>query len=152
MAKLKVGDRAPDFEAVTWDGRRVALTDYLGRKAVVVFFYPRDHTRICTKEACAFRDSYEQFAAAGADVIGISSNSADSHGEFARQHQLSFPLVSDADGRLRNAFGVPDVLGLIPRRVTYVIDKAGIIRMIFSAMLASNEHVDKALAAVRQRA
>lgn len=152
MAKLRVGNRAPHFEGDTWDGRHIALADYLGRRAVVVFFYPRDHTRVCTQEACAFRDAYEQFAAAGADVIGISSDSADSHREFARQHQLSFPLLSDADGSLRKAFGVSKTLGLIPGRVTFVIDKGGIIRLIFSALLASTEHVEKALAVVRQSA
>jgi peroxiredoxin Q/BCP len=148
MTGLRVGDRAPDFHATTADGRPIALDDYRGRRGLVLFFYPRDHTRICTKQACAFRDSYEQFAAAGFDVVGVSSNSTDSHRDFASQHRLPFPLVSDTDGSLRKAFGVSDRLGLIPRRVTFVIDQQGVIRMVFSAMLASDEHVQRALAAV----
>lgn len=148
MPALRVGDPAPDFQATTSDGKPIRLGDYRGRRGLVLFFYPRDHTRICTKEACAFRDSYEQFSAAGFDVVGVSSDSNDSHQDFAREHRLPFPLISDADGALRRAFGVPDVLGLVPRRATFVIDRDGVIRLTFSALLASDEHVQRALAAV----
>jgi peroxiredoxin Q/BCP len=148
MAKIRVGDKAPDFSATTQDGSTIRLGDYLGQKALVLFFYPKDNSPICTKEACSFRDSYEQFIGAGAEVIGVSSDSADSHKAFAKQHQLSFPLISDEDGSLRKLFGVSSTLGLLPGRATYVIDTEGIVRLIFSAQFASDEHVRKALQAV----
>src|SRR5208282_3430745 len=141
MARLEVGDRAPDFSATTHDGKRICLSNYLGKRGLVLFFYPKDGTPICTKEACAFRDSYEQFIDAGADVIGVSGDSDESHRAFTRQHKLLFPLISDTDGSLRKAFAVPKTMGLFPGRVTYVIDKEGIIQQIYSAQFASDEHV-----------
>jgi len=148
MAKVEVGDRAPDFSATISDGRKLCLSDYLGKRALVLFFYPKDGTPMCTQEACAFRDSYEQFIHAGADVIGVSSDSEERHSAFAQQHRLSFPLVSDVDGLLRKAFAVPKTLGLLPGRVTFVIDQEGVIRQIFSAPFASDEHVREALKTV----
>lgn len=145
---MKVGDRAPDFSATTYDGKAIGLADYLGKRALVLFFYPKDGTPVCTREACAFRDAYEQFVDAGVDVIGISGDGEESHRRFALQNRLSFPLVSDADGSLRKAFSVPKSMGVIPGRVTYVIDREGIIRQIFSALFASDEHVRQALLAV----
>ena len=135
MTKIQVGDRAPDFSATTQDGQRICLHDFLGKKALILFFYPKDGTPVCTKEACAFRDSYDKFLEAGAEVIGISSDSDQSHRGFADRHHLPFPLISDADGSLRTAFGVPKTLGLIPGRVTYVIDESGIVRLIFRCNL-----------------
>ncbi len=148
MTKIQVGDRAPEFSATAPEGETIRLADFLGKRALVLFFYPKDGTPICTKEVCSFRDSYEQFTAAGAEVIGVSGDSADGHRRFTQQHNLPFQLISDADGSLRKAFGVPKSLGLFPGRVTYVIDNAGIVRLIFSAQLASSEHVQKALEAV----
>lgn len=148
MVKLKVGDHAPNFSATTYDGNPVRLADFLGKRALVLFFYPKDGTPVCTTEVCAFRDSYEQFVTAGADVVGVSGDSEEVHRGFALQHKLSFPLISDADGSLRKAFAVPKTLGLFPGRVTYVIDKHGILRLIFSAQFASDEHVRQALQAV----
>jgi peroxiredoxin Q/BCP len=145
---LQVGDQAPDFTATTFDGRQISLSDYRGKRGVVLFFYPKDGTSVCTKEACAFRDSYEKFADAGAEVIGVSGDSNDSHQKFSHEHKLSYPLISDADGSLRKKFTIPDMLWLVPRRVTYVIDKDGTIRMIFSALLASDDHVRNALDAL----
>ena len=150
MASLKIGDRAPDFTATTSAGDTIRLSDYIGKKGLVLFFYPKDGTAVCTKEACAFRDSYMQFVDAGAEVIGISSDSDESHVGFAKQNRLTFPLISDSDGALRKLFSVPKTLGIIPGRVTYVIDKDGIIRQIYSAQLASDEHVKQALAALGQ--
>ncbi|MFN6190243.1 MAG: peroxiredoxin [Planctomycetia bacterium] len=125
MKSLTVGDPAPHFEAVLQDGSTFKLADLLGKKIVVLFFYPKDHTPVCTKEACAFRDSYEKFVAAGAEVIGVSSDSAASHRSFAEKHRLPFPIISDHDRGLRRVFGVPNPLGFIPGRVTYVIDRQG---------------------------
>ena len=149
MPPLNVGDRVPDITLQAHDGSTVRLADMVGRRPLVLFFYPKDDTPICTKEACAFRDAYETFSAAGAEVIGISSDSDASHRAFAARHKLPFLLASDADGSLRKAFGVPKTLGLFPGRVTYVIDRDGIIRLVFSAQLASQDHVTKALAAVK---
>jgi len=148
MTPVKVGDRAPEFSAKSYDGKTIHLADFLGKRALVLFFYPKDGTAICTQQACAFRDSYERFIKAGAEVIGVSSDNEDSHRSFARQHKLSFPLISDTDGSLRKAFAVPKTMSLLPGRVTYVIDRAGIIRRIYSAAFASDEHVRQALAAV----
>ena len=148
MPKLNVGDAAPDFSATTSDGTRISLSDYVGKRGLVLFFYPKDGTAVCTKEACAFRDSYEKFADANVEVIGVSSDTDESHRSFAGTHKLSFPLISDTDGSLRKLFGVQKTFGIIPGRVTFVIDKTGIIRLIYSAQLASDEHVQKALAAV----
>ena len=148
MARIEVGDRAPEFSATTAEGKTIRLADYLGQRAVVLFFYPKDGTPICTQEACAFRDSYEQFVEGGAEVIGISSDSEESHRNFSQQHRLSFPLISDPDGKLRALFGVPKTLGLFPGRVTYVIDQSGVVRLVFSAQLASKEHVQRALDAI----
>lgn len=145
---LKIGDVAPDFTATTFDGKQVSLSDYRGKRGVVLFFYPKDGTSVCTKEACAFRDSYEKFVEAGAEVIGVSGDSDHSHQQFSSQHKLTFPLISDADGLLRQKYGVPNILWLVPRRVTFVIDKEGKVRMMFSALIASDEHVQKALQAM----
>jgi peroxiredoxin Q/BCP len=148
MARLRVGDHAPDVSATTHDGKTIRLADFREKQAVVLFFYPKDGTAICTREACSFRDSYEKFKDAGAEVIGVSSDTEQSHREFAQQHRLSFPLISDADGALRKAFGVPKTLGLFPGRTTYVIDRDGVVRLIYSAQLAADEHVRQALQAV----
>lgn len=152
MNRLQVGDRAPDFTTTTHDGQTISLADFRGKSAVVLFFYPKDGTPICTKEACAFRDSYEKFVEAGAVVIGISSDTNESHRQFARDHRLSFPLISDVDGSMRRLFTVPSNLGLLPGRVTYVIDRDGIIRLIFNAAFASQGHVQQALDAVAHAA
>lgn len=149
MRRINVGDRAPDVTLTTHDGRRVTLDDFRRKQAVVLFFYPKDNTRICTREACAFRDAYEEFVEAGAVVIGVSGDSDESHREFAEKYRLPFLLVADVDGSLRRAFGVPKTLGLLPGRVTYVIDRDGIVRSIFNAPLQSQKHVDEALRTVR---
>jgi peroxiredoxin Q/BCP len=149
MTAIRVGDRAPEITFATHSGEEVSLADYRGRQAVVVFFYPRDGTPVCTKEACSFRDAYEQFLALGAAVIGVSGDSADRHQAFAASHRLPFPLVSDKDGAVRRAFGVRKTMGLVPGRVTYVIDKQGVVRHVFSSLFAADRHVQEALEIVR---
>ena len=145
---MKAGSKAPDFSARTADGQQIQLSQFLGQRGLVLFFYPKDGTRICTAEACAFRDSYEKFVDAGFEVIGISSDSQISHQQFAERNALPFPLISDSDGALRKLFNVPRTLGLLPGRATYVIDRDGIIRHIYSAALASDNHVTEALDAI----
>ena len=151
MPPLKAGDLAPQFSAVTAAGDPFNTANFLGKRALVLFFSPKDNTPLCTQEACAFRDSYAQFLDAGVEVVGISSDSAKSHLGFADRHRLPFPLISDADGSLRKLFGVTKTLGFLPGRATYVIDRDGIVRLVFSAQLASQTHVDRALEAVRER-
>jgi len=146
---IRVGDAAPDFDLPDAGGRRVRLSDYKGTRGVVLYFYPKDDTPGCTKEACSFRDSYEAFRDAGAEVIGVSSDSTASHGRFAEKYRLPFVLVADAGGELRKRYGVPSTLGLLPGRVTYVIDRDGIVRHVFNSQLQATKHVDEALAALR---
>lgn len=147
---VQVGDKAPDFALPSQSGDQVRLSDRLGERVVVLYFYPKDNTKGCTAEACAFRDSHEVFAEAGAEVIGVSSDSAGKHAAFAGQHKLPFTLLADAGGQLRKSYGVPAVLGLIPGRVTYVIDRTGTVRHIFNSMTNIGQHVSDALTVVRQ--
>lgn len=148
MPLLEVGAQAPPFTATLQDGSTFDSAALLGKRALVLFFYPKDNTPVCTREACGFRDAYEQFQAVGAEVVGVSSDSPASHQAFAAKHRLPFPIISDPDRRLRKLFGVPNPLGFLPGRVTFVIDKAGVIRLVFSALLVSDDHVKKALATV----
>jgi len=147
---IQTGDSAPDFTLPSQTGEPVRLSDRLGEHSVVLYFYPRDETRGCTAEACAFRDSYEVFAEAGAEVIGVSSDSVDKHAGFANHHKLPFTLLSDQGGAARKSYGVPAALGVLPGRVTYVIDRAGTVRHIFSSMLNIGGHIDDALTVVRK--
>ena len=147
---IQVGDKAPDFTLPSQSGEQVRLYDRLGERVVVLYFYPKDNTSGCTAEACAFRDSYETFTDAGAEVIGVSSDSADKHASFAGQHNLPFTLLSDKGGKVRKSYGVPSVLGVIPGRVTYVIDRAGTVRHVFSSMTNIGQHVSDALDVVRK--
>jgi peroxiredoxin Q/BCP len=125
-------------------------SDQLGGQALVLFFYPKDDTPACTMEACAFRDSFADFGALGAQVWGVSGDDAASHQRFAARHQLPFPLLVDAGNSLRRAFGVPNALGFIPGRATYVIDGAGVIRHVFNNLLDGAAHRREALDAVRR--
>ncbi|MER2997718.1 peroxiredoxin [Pontibacter populi] len=143
--KVNIGDKAPDFELVKPDGGLFRLKDQLKDKNVVLYFYPKDNTPGCTKQACEFRDQYEVFKEHDAEVVGISGDSADSHEKFEQSHRLPFVLLSDKGNQVRNMFGVPRKFGIIPGRVTYVIDKNGIVRYIFNSMTKPLEHVKNAL-------
>ncbi|MGD1716606.1 peroxiredoxin [Hydrocoleum sp. CS-953] len=142
---IKVGDKAPEFTLSSQDGTKVSLSDFLGKKNVVVYFYPKDDTPGCTKEACAFRDKYQVFTDADAEVIGISGDSKKSHKQFAAKYNLPFTLLSDKSNKVRELYDVPATLWILPGRVTYVIDKEGIIRHIFDSMLDFDAHVKEAL-------
>src|SRR5216117_3808985 len=147
--KVRVGDRAPDFTLPDQTGKPVQLRDLLGRGTVVLYFYPKDETPGCTLEARAFRDSYDQFTARGAEVVGISSDSVAAHRRFAARHGLPFLLLSDRGGTVRELYGVDKTLGLLPGRVTYVIDKAGVVRRTYSSQLRATRHTREALDALR---
>jgi len=146
---MQLGDPMPDVSLVGENGP-VQLRDRVG-KALVVYFYPKDETFGCTKEACSFRDSYEDFVAAGADVIGISRDDARSHASFKDHHRLPFTLLSDPGGQLAKAWGVKGALGL-PGRVTFVFDKAGVLRHRFDSSIRFGKHVDEALDVVKRLA
>jgi peroxiredoxin Q/BCP len=148
-ASLAPGDRAPLIALKDASGTD-CRSDQLAGQALVLFFYPKDDTPGCTMEACAFRDSYADFQALGAAVWGVSGDDAASHQRFAARHQLPFPLLVDQGNALRRAFGVPSVLGLLPGRVTYVIDGAGVIRHVFNNLLDGPAHRREALEAVRR--
>ncbi|NMO20330.1 peroxiredoxin [Pyxidicoccus fallax] len=153
MAKtklLKEGDSLPDVTLVGAGNRPVRLRDLVGGKVLVVYFYPKDDSPGCTAQACGLRDQYEDFVAAGAEVVGISGDAVASHERFASKHRLPFVLLSDEKGEARDAFGVaPSLLGLIPGRVTFVVDRAGVIRNVFESQIRVGEHVRRALELVR---
>ncbi|EJG01943.1 peroxiredoxin [Flavobacterium sp. F52] len=147
---LKIGDIVPNFTAKDNNGDLFESQSVLGRKPLVIYFYPKDNTPGCTTEACSFRDQYEDFKDLGAEVIGISSDSVKSQHKFAAKHKLPFILLSDQDKRLRKLFGVRNNLfGLLPGRVTYIIDKNGLVISIFDSANAA-KHIPKALEAVQE--
>jgi peroxiredoxin Q/BCP len=147
--RVVVGSKAPDFTLPSQSGEMVNLRDFLGNRPIVLFFYPKDDTLGCTREACAFRDSFEEFREFYAEVIGISSDSVESHRSFAEKHSLPFTLLSDEGGEIRGLYKVPSTLGIFPGRVTYVIDRDGIVKHVFSSQLGFVDHVEEALHALR---
>lgn len=152
MTSTLPGQPAPDFAGQAHTGQRVSLADFRGKQLVVLYFYPMNGTPVCTKEACAFRDAYEEFAKAGAVVIGVSADAVGRHRAFVASHGLPFLLLSDRDGTIRKAYGVSKTLGLLPGRVTLVIDKEGIVRHVFRSMFSADRHVTEALHVVRRLA
>jgi peroxiredoxin Q/BCP len=147
---LAVGDRAPDFTLPSTGGNSVTLSSLLAKGPVVVFFYPKDDTPGCTAEACRFRDTHEDFAHAGATVVGISSDSVQSHEQFAQKHRLPMTLLSDQGGKVRAQFGVKDKLGFIKGRVTFVIDRTGTIRYVLDSQFRVDAHSREALSVVQE--
>ena len=146
MPKLNVGDKAPAFELLNQEGETIALSDYHGKNHVVLYFYPKNETPGCTKEACSFRDSYEAFTEAGAEVIGVSADSVESHKLFALNRFLPFQLLSDPRRKVHKLYGVSGSLfGLIPGRETFLIDKQGIIQHHFASQLNIDPHIQDAL-------
>jgi peroxiredoxin Q/BCP len=141
---LDRGDRVPEVTLVDADGSAVALSDLLQRPTVL-YFYPKDDTPGCTAEACAFRDSYDAFVEAGAEVIGVSSDDARSHGRFREKHGLPFRLMSDPQGSARRAFGIPKTLGIVPGRATFVIDTNGEILYAFNSQFSPAQHIARSL-------
>lgn len=148
MPELAAGTPAPDFELPDQHGKPVRLSQFRGKTPVVVYFYPKDDTTGCTAEACRFRDDFPRFETSGAAILGISDDSAESHARFAAKYNLPFTLLSDKGGRVRKLFGVRKTFGLIPGRVTFVIDRAGVVRHVFSSQSNATRHVEEALAAI----
>jgi peroxiredoxin Q/BCP len=146
MNKIQIGDSIPYFTLKDQDGNDFDISTFLGRKKLVIFFYPRDGSLSCTREACYFRDLADVFEEAGAALIGISGQSVESHKEFAERNKLNYTLLSDTDDNVRKLFGVPGrIFGLIPGRVTYVADRSGKVVYIFNSITEAQRHADEAL-------
>jgi thioredoxin-dependent peroxiredoxin len=150
--RIEVGQVAPGFTLPDQDGRPVTLEELRGRGPVVLYFYPKDDTPGCTAEACAFRDSHEVFAEAGARVVGVSSDTTGSHRRFVDRHRLPFTLLADPGGRVRTLYGVSRTMGLFDGRVTFVIDGDGVVRHSYANQLKAARHAGEALAVVRKLA
>ncbi|NHM06377.1 peroxiredoxin [Flavobacterium sp. CYK-4] len=147
---IRVGDTIPHFTSVDALGNQFNSNDYVGRKALVIYFYPKDETRVCTAQACSFRDQYEVFKELGAEVIGISSDSVTSHRKFAQNHRLPFLLLADTNQKIQKLFGVRrDWFGMIPGRETFVVDQHGTIIMVFDST-SGEIHIQKALEALKK--
>jgi thioredoxin-dependent peroxiredoxin len=143
---LEAGDAVPDVTLYE-RAQPVPLASFRGRP-VVLFFYPKDDTAGCTAEACSFRDGYDAFVRAGAEVVGVSSDDGDSHDAFARKYRLPFRLLSDPGGAARKAFGIKKTLGLLPGRATFVIGRDGTILHAFDSQFEPLRHVREALQAL----
>ncbi len=142
---MKKGDSLPSFTLPDQNGNNIAVKEFIGKQPLVIYFYPKDDTPGCTKEACSFRDSMKEFEELDSKVIGISADTVDSHKAFTEKHNLNFTLLSDADKKVRKLMKVPsDVFGLIDGRVTYVVDKNGIIRHVFKSQLNTAKHIEEA--------
>jgi peroxiredoxin Q/BCP len=151
MASVSVGDPVPE---VSFHDERgpVRLRDLIGEKVIVLYFYPKDETTGCTAQACSFRDRYQDFTDAGADVIGVSADSARSHDSFKRHHRLPFRLLTDVGGAAAKAMGVKKTLGIVAGRTTFVIDRDGVVRLRWDGQMGAVRHVDEALAYVKHAA
>jgi peroxiredoxin Q/BCP len=139
---LRVGDQAPDFEGIDQSGRRWTLDELVKEASIVLYFYPKDFTPVCTKEACLFRDAHDELARTGVRVVGVSSDDGVTHAKFAEHHRLPFPLLSDPENRIASAYGARQLLGLLSKRVTYVIDKEKRIRGAYHHELSAQKHLD----------
>ena len=143
--KLKIGDTIPNFTLQDQNGIDFSIDKLVGKKAMVIYFYPKDDTPGCTKEACSFRDEFEAFTKLNIEIIGISSDNVTSHKQFAEKYNLPFTLLADTKKEVRELFGVPkSFLGTIPGRVTYIINKEGEIKYIFNSMTKAEQHIIEA--------
>jgi peroxiredoxin Q/BCP len=151
MNEIKIGSTIPAFKLSDQNGNLFDISSVIGKKNLVIYFYPKDDSPGCTAQACSFRDQFEVFKEADAVIIGISGQSVKSHKEFAEKHRLSFTLLSDEGDLLRKQFGVPtNLLGLLPGRVTYIADKTGKVIYIFNSQLKAEKHVDEALRILKE--
>ena len=143
-------NKESDFTLPSQMGDNVTLSEFFGKKNIVLYFYPKDETPGCTREACSFRDSYEELANLGAEVLGVSGQSVESHKSFATHYGLPFILLSDEDNKVRKLYGVPSSMGILPGRVTYIIDKQGVVRHIFSSQTQTQRHVEEAKSTLKE--
>ncbi len=151
MNEIKIGSNIPSFTLPDQNGNLFNINSVLGKKNLIIYFYPKDDSPGCTAQACSFRDQFEVFTEADAVIIGVSGQSVKSHKEFAEKHRLTFTLLSDEGNKLRKQFGVPtNLLGLLPGRVTYVADKTGKVIYIFNSQINATKHVDEALRILKE--
>ena len=150
MPKVSVGERAPDFTLNDQEGKPVSLSDFKDKNNVVLFFYPKDFSPGCTTQACSFRDNYEDFTDRGAVVIGVSNDSVESHKKFLDTYLLPFTLLSDPKGEVRSLYGATKVFGLLPGRYTFIIDRTGVVRHVFTSETNMKRHIDEALRVLRE--
>jgi peroxiredoxin Q/BCP len=151
MNKIRIGSSIPAFTLPDQNGNLFDINSVIGKKNLVIYFYPKDDSPGCTAQACSFRDQFEVFREADAVIIGISGQSVKSHKEFAEKHRLSFTLLSDEGDKLRKQFGVPaNLLGILPGRVTYIADKSGKVIYTFDSQMHATRHVDEALRILRE--
>ncbi len=151
MNKIKIGSSIPTFSLPDQNGNLFDINSVVGKKNLVIYFYPKDDSPGCTKEACSFRDQFEVFKEADALIIGISGQSVESHKDFAEKHRLSFTLLSDEGDKIRKQFGVPtNLLGLLPGRVTHIADKTGKVIYVFNSQTQAARHVDEALRILKE--
>lgn len=144
---LRVGQRAPDFDVQSSSGKQVKLSDFAGKKNVVLYFYPGDFTPVCTKETCGFRDAYAELEGGDTEVVGVSVDSDESHRKFAKEYNLKFELLSDPNKEIARKYEATSFLGDIlgkTSRITYVIDKKGMIAGVFTGELSAKKHVEGA--------
>jgi peroxiredoxin Q/BCP len=147
---LDVGTPAPAFHGVDQHGKEQSLDRLIARGPLVLYFYPKDFTPICTQEACIFRDAYEEIRELGAEVVGVSIDGMESHKQFAARYQLPFPLLADPDKHILQAYGALKAFGLFTWRVTFVIDRRGIIRGSFAHQLSARKHLEDVRKALRE--
>ena len=151
MKGLQEGDKAPVFALLDQDGKEVEMSEHIGKNVLVIYFYPKDFTTGCTMEAHAFREMHEAFQKEGAEIFGISGDSVESHKKFAIEHELPFTLLSDPGNKVRDMYGAYG-LAHTTGRVTYVVDKKGVINMVFSSNVQPKQHVEESIKAVRELA
>ncbi len=143
--KIEVGDRIPLFSLKDQDGKEFSVKEHVGKKKLVIYFYPKDDTPGCTKEACKFRDEFEVFQNLETIIIGISADDVKSHKDFAEKYRLPFTLLSDSNNEVRRAFGVPgELFGMVPGRVTYIVDLEGKVQYIFNSLFKAEKHIEEA--------
>ena len=149
--EIKVGSKLPEFKLPDQNGKEFDIKNFIGKQKLVIYFYPKDESAGCTKEACYFRDQYNVFKNAGAMIIGISGQSVESHKKFADNHHLTFTLLSDSNNAVRKMFGAyTKAIGNFPSRITYVVDKTGTIVYIFESLTEPTRHVDEALKIIKE--
>ncbi len=150
MKKIEIGSSIPAFTLNDQNGTLFDINSVLGKKNLVIYFYPKDDSPGCTKEACYFRDQFEVFKDVDAEIIGISGQSVESHKKFAEKYRLTYTLLSDEENKIRKLFGVPtNFFGLLPGRVTYIVDKSGKVTYVFDSQINATQHVDEALKIIK---
>lgn len=150
QTSIDVGDKMPEFSLVDQDGKTFNSKDYVGKNVLVIYFYPKDESMVCTKEACSFRDSFNDFTKAGAKVIGINSGTVASHKEFAEHYKLPFILLSDPGSKVYRQFGVKNFMFMTGRK-TFVVAKNGVITFSYDSMMQGKAHADDALKFIKSQ-